>query len=161
MIRKVCLTLVYIWWDDLYVKSSVIFVSESRKVFWNHHDSLFSPVDGKLRWTLGLTLRSGHRLKASWIDLTIKRLIGKIIPYRTSPNMNILGLFILFLETFAVPVFHQNELITRVSRSANQIKRNPCAKYLWRNHQWFITIASATVFRLLTIGENFKHACLC
>ena len=48
--------------------------------------------------------------------------------------MNIFGLFILFLETFAVPVFHKNELITGVSRSANQIRRNPRAKYLRRNH---------------------------
>ena len=48
--------------------------------------------------------------------------------------MNIFGLFIFFLQTFAVPVFHQNELITRVSRSAKQIRRNPCAKYLRRKH---------------------------
>ena len=49
-------------------------------------------------------------------------------------KMNILGIFILFLQTFAVPVFNKNEVMTRISRSAHQIKRNPCAKYLRRNH---------------------------
>ena len=53
---------------------------------------------------------------------------------KNNTKMNILGIFILFLQTFAVPVFNQNEVMTRISRSAHQIKRNPCAKYLRRNH---------------------------
>ena len=53
---------------------------------------------------------------------------------KNNTKMNILGLFILFVQTFAVPVFDHNEVMTRISRSAHQIKRNPCAKYLRRNH---------------------------